>query len=164
VKAAALVMVARNRTQILGMFASKWHGVSAEAPHRLEPKVLELVRQWGVTPDCLLHDKASLGRSSGSYLSKNGFDGAIGHFGAGRGGRLSVNRRTASALALRRRLDPYRSRHVPFSCGGIAERPQLRQELAELRSCGARPWSRAGSRPDRLGVTASQRQPTRAKG
>jgi len=43
-----------------------------------------------------------------------------------------VNRRTANAFALRRRLDPHRDGFIPFSCGGIPEWPNLRQELAEL--------------------------------
>jgi hypothetical protein len=45
-----------------------------------------------------------------------------------------VNRRTANAFALRRRLDPNRSGYVPFYCGGLPDWPQLREELAKLRS------------------------------
>jgi hypothetical protein len=55
-------------------------------------------------------------------------------FGAGRGGKRHVNRRTANAFALGCRLDPHRDGHVPFYCGGIPEWPNLRQELAELHS------------------------------
>jgi hypothetical protein len=55
-------------------------------------------------------------------------------FGAGRGGRRYVNRRTANAFALRRRLDPHRDDFIPFYCGGIPEWPTLRQELAELHA------------------------------
>jgi hypothetical protein len=55
-------------------------------------------------------------------------------FGAGRGGKRHVNRRTANAFALRCRLEPHRDGFVPFSCGGIPEWPNLRQELAELHS------------------------------
>ena len=58
----------------------------------------------------------------------------MGYFGAGKGGKLYVNRRTANAFALKRRLDPHRENHVPFYCGGIPGWPGLRQELAELRS------------------------------
>ena len=75
-----------------------------------------------------------IGRSFGSYLASHGFDGAVGYFGAGKGGKLYVNRRTANAFAVKRRLDPHRENHVPFYCGGIPEWPALRQELSELRS------------------------------
>ena len=85
-------------------------------------------------PTALIYDKAGLGRSFGSYLASHGLDGAVGYFGAGKGGKLYVNRRTANAFALQRRLDPHRENHVPFYCGGIPEWPALRQELAELRS------------------------------
>ena len=127
------VVVVRNRKQVLAVFASEWHGVLDDARHRLEPVVVELARKWGVTPDRLVYDKAGIGRSFGSYLASHGFDGAVGYFGAGKGGKLYVNRRTANAFALKRRLDPHRENHVPFYCGGIPEWPRLRQELAELR-------------------------------
>jgi hypothetical protein len=128
------VAVVRNRKQILAVFASEWHGVLDDARHRLEPIVVALARKWDVAPDRLVYDKAGLGRSFGSYLAGHGFEGAIGYFGAGKGGKLYVNRRTANAFALKRRLDPHRENHVPFYCGGIPEWPALRQELAELRS------------------------------
>ena len=95
------VVVVRNRKQILAIFASEWHGVLDEARHRLEPVVVELARKWDVTPDRLIYDKAGLGRSFGSYLASHGFEGAVGYFGAGKGGKLYVNRRTANAFALR---------------------------------------------------------------
>ena len=79
-----------------------------------------------------MYDKAGLGRSFGSYLASHGYDGAVGYFGAGRGGRLYINRRTASAFALKWRLDPHREGYVPFFCGGRADWPQLREETAEL--------------------------------
>jgi hypothetical protein len=128
------VVVVRNRKQILEIFASEWYGVHDDARQRLEPKVVELARKWGVTPDCLLYDKAGIGRSFGSYLANHGYNGAIGYFGSGKGGKLYVNRRTANAFALKRRLDPHRKDFVPFYCGGLPEWPQLREELAELRS------------------------------
>ncbi len=128
------VVVVRNRKQVLAVFASEWHGVLDEARHRLEPIVIELARKWAVTPERLVYDKAGIGRSFGSYLASHGFEGAVGYFGAGKGGKLYVNRRTANAFALKRRLDPHRENHVPFYCGGIPEWPALRHELAELRS------------------------------
>ena len=83
----------------------------------------------------LVYDKGGPGRSFASYLLNHGYRGeSTGYFGAGRGGKLYVNRRTANAFALRRRLDPARENHVPFYCGGIPEWPALRQELSELRS------------------------------
>jgi hypothetical protein len=127
-------IVVRNAKQVLAIFASEWHGVLDEARHRLEPEVLRLARQWGVAADRIIYDKAGLGRSFGSYLATYGLDGAIGYFGAGKGGKLYVNRRTANAFALKRRLDPHRENHVPFYCGGIAEWPSLRQEISELRA------------------------------
>jgi hypothetical protein len=126
--------VVGNRKPILEIVASECHGVLDDARHRLEPKVLELARKWQVTPDCLTYDKAGLGRSFGSYLASHGYDGAVGYFGAGRGGRLYINRRTANAFALKRRLDPHREGYVPFYCGGHAEWPQLREEIAEMRN------------------------------
>jgi hypothetical protein len=128
------VVVVRNSKQLLEVFASEWHGVLDDARHRLEPVVVELARKWQVAPDRLVYDKAGPGRSFGSYLANHGFDGAVGYFGAGRGGKYYVNRRTANAFAIRRRLDPHREGYVPFYCGGIAEWPALREELAELRS------------------------------
>jgi hypothetical protein len=128
------VVVVRNAKQILEIFASEWHGVLDDARDRLEPIVVALARKWNVTPDHLVYDKAGPGRSFGSYLANHGLPGAVGFFGAGRGGKLYVNRRTANAFLLRRRLDPHRKGYVPFYCGGLAEWPVLRQELAELRS------------------------------
>jgi hypothetical protein len=58
----------------------------------------------------------------------------MGYFGAGKGGKLYVNRRTANAFALKRRLDPHRKNFVPLLCSGLPEWPALRQELAALRS------------------------------
>ena len=94
------VAVVRNQKQILAVFASEWHGVLDEARHRLEPVVVALARKWGVAPERLVYDKAGIGRSFGSYLASHGFEGAVGYFGAGKGGKLYVNRRTANAFAL----------------------------------------------------------------
>ena len=128
------VVVVRNAKRILAIFASEWHGVLDEARHRLEPIVVELARKWDVASDRVIYDKGGLGRSFGSYLAGYGLPGAVGYFGAGKGGKLYVNRRTANAFAIRRRLDPHRENHVPFYCGGLPEWTALRQELAELRS------------------------------
>jgi hypothetical protein len=152
------VILIRNNEQILEVFASEWHGVLDDARHRLEPVVLDLVAKWQVRPDRVTYDKGGLGRSFGSYLEREQrrridawhaehpdafgrpdlaprpFAGAIGYFGAGKGGKLYVNRRTANAYAIKRRLDPHRDGHVPFYCSGIPEWPALRHELAELRS------------------------------
>jgi hypothetical protein len=128
------VVVVRNAKQILEVFASQWHGVLDDARHRLEPIVISLARKWGATPDNVVYDMAGPGRSFGAYLRNHGFDGALGYFGAGKGGKHYFNRRTANAFAIRRRLDPHREGYVPFYCGGIAEWPSLREELAELRS------------------------------
>jgi hypothetical protein len=131
------VIVLRNSKQILEILGSEWHGVldpGAPGGHRLEPKVIELAHKWGVTPDYLLYDQAGLGRSFGSYLSKNGFDGATGCCSAGKGGKLYLNRRTGNAFALKRRLDPNRKGCTPFCCDCIPEWPQLREELGELRA------------------------------
>ena len=128
------VIVVRNQKRILEIFASEWHGVLDDARHRLELVVVALAKKWKVVPDYLVYDKGGIGRSFGSYLSKHGLEGAVGCFGAGKGGKLYANRRTANAFALKRRLDPHRENHVPLYCGGIAEWPALRQELAELRN------------------------------
>jgi hypothetical protein len=142
-------IVVRDRRQILEIFASEWHGVLDEARHRLEPVVAELVRKYSITPrrteltpggpiaavpPTVIYDKNGMGRSFASYLASYGVVGAVGYFGAGKGGHLYVNRRTANAFAIRRRLDPLRENHAPFYCGGLPEWPALRQELAELRS------------------------------
>jgi hypothetical protein len=126
------VIVVRNSKQLLAVFASEWHGVLDEARQRLEPIVAQMARKWDVAPCSITYDKAGLGRSFGSYLANHGLDGAVGYFGAGKGGRLYINRRTANAFALKRRLDPHRRGHVPFYCGGIPEWPALRDELAAL--------------------------------
>ena len=128
------VVVVRNAKQILEIFASEWHGVLDDARHRLEPMVVEMARKWGVAPGNLVYDKGGIGRSVDSYLSNHGLPGAVGYFGAGRGGKQYVDRRTANAFALRRRLDPHRDGYVPFYCGGLPQWANLRQELVELRS------------------------------
>jgi hypothetical protein len=128
------VIVVRDRRQILAIFASQWHGVLDDARHRLEPVVVEFAREWGVEPGRVIYDKGGPGRSFGSYLAGAGLVGAVGYFGAGKGGKLYVNRRTANAFAIKRRLDPHRENHVPFYCGGLPEWPALRRELAELRT------------------------------
>jgi hypothetical protein len=128
------VVVVRNKKQLLAVFASEWHGVLDDARQRLEPIVVQLARQWKVDPDRIIFDKAGIGRSFDSYLANHGLPGALGYFGAGRGGKHYVNRRTANAFALKRRLDPHRDGYVPFYCGGIAQWPELRQEIAELRN------------------------------
>jgi hypothetical protein len=154
------VCLVRNRRQILAIFASEWHGVLDDARHRLEPVVLAMAKQWGVPPDRVIFDKAGPGRSLDSYLDRwalreheewrlahpdcfdrqdlgpwpDGFAGAVGHFGAGKGGKLYVNRRTANAFALKRRLDPHRKGFVPLYAGGLEHWPALRQELAALHA------------------------------
>ena len=142
-------VVVRDSRRILAVFASEWHGVLDDAKHRLEPVVIQLARRFAVqrrsevNPGAplvtvwpkLIFDQGGPGRSFDSYLRNHGYGGeSVGYFGAGKGGKLYVNRRTANAFALRRRLDPGRHNHVPFYCGGFPEWPALRQELAELRS------------------------------
>jgi hypothetical protein len=128
------VIVVRNHKQVLALFASEWHGVLDDARHRLEPVVVELARKWQVASDHIVYDKAGIGRSFGSYLANHGLGFTTGYFGAGKGGKFYVNRRTANAFTLKKRLDPHRDGYVPFHCGGIPEWPALRQELAELRA------------------------------
>jgi hypothetical protein len=128
------VVLVRNDKRLLEVFASEWHGVLDDARERLEPVVIEFCRKWDVRHDRIIYDKGGLGRSFGSYLANHGLDGAVGYFGAGRGGKLYVNRRTANAFGIKHRLDPHREGHIPFYCGDIPEWPALRQELAELRS------------------------------
>jgi hypothetical protein len=155
------VVVVRNDKQLLAVFASEWHGVLDDARQRLEPVILEMARQWRVEPSRVTYDKGGIvGRGLGSYLARyaeraqtewreahpdqfasarvgpypDGFEGTVGYFGAGKGGTFFVNRRTANAFAVKRRLDPHAKGHVPFYCGGIAEWPALREELSELRT------------------------------
>jgi hypothetical protein len=128
------VILVRNHKQILEIFASEWHGVLDDAQHRLEPVVIALARKWQVGGDHVIFDKSGLGRSFGNYLAAQGLEGAIGYFGAGKGGKLYSNRRTANAFALKQRLDPNRKSFVPFCCTGLDDWPALRQELAALRS------------------------------
>jgi hypothetical protein len=149
------VVVVRNDKQLLEVFASEWHGVLDDAKYRLEPIVLAMARKWNVQPQDVIYDKGGPGRSFGSYLARYAedviaawwrehphgpmreapepFEGVIGSFGGGSGGRLYVNRRTANAYAVKRRLDPNRKGHVPFYCGNIPQWPMLRQELLELK-------------------------------
>jgi hypothetical protein len=128
------VVLIRNDKRLLAVFASEWHGVLDDARHRLEPVVVDMCRKWGIPGSRVTYDKGNMGRNFGAYLAKYGLPGAFGYFGAGRGGRLYVNRRTACAFALRRRLDPHRDGYVPFYCGGIPAWSELRKELNELRS------------------------------
>jgi hypothetical protein len=90
----------------------------------------------------MIYDKGGLGRSFGSYLANHGLDGAIGYFGAGKGGRFYVNRRTANAFAVKNRLDPARSGHVPFYA---AASPSGRSSARSWPSCASPRWrSRRG--------------------
>lgn len=128
------VVLVRNAKQILEVFASDRHGVMDDSHERLEPIVVGLCRKWDIPGTRVIYDKAGPGRNFDSYLGNHGLYGAVGYFGAGKGGKLYINRRTANAFAIRRRLDPNRKGFVPFYCGGLPEWPGLRQELAELRS------------------------------
>src|SRR5262249_31231057 len=126
------VVVVRDRKQILAVSASEWPGVLAAARHRLEPVVVELARTWNVAPGNIVYDKAGIGRSFDAYMARHRITGMVGYFGAGRGGKQYVNRRTANAFALKRRLDPHRYRYLPFSCGHIPQLPPLRDELGPV--------------------------------
>ena len=114
-------------------------------------------------PERVIYDKAGLGRSFGSYLAGYGLDGAVGYFGAGKGGKLYVNRRTANAFAIRRRLDPHRENHVPFYCGGHPEWPPSARSWP---SSARRPWSTrrgrssSGSKTRKSSPPGSSARPT----
>ena len=148
------VIVVRNNKQILAVFASEWHGVLDEARHRLEPVVVELARKWGVPAERIVYDKAGLGRSFGSYLASYGLAGAVGYFGAGKGGKLYVNRRTANAFAIRRRLDPHRE---DPSRSTAAASPSGRPCARSWPSSTARPWR---SRKGRSSSSSKTRKPS----
>jgi hypothetical protein len=68
-----------------------------------------------------------------SNLTHHGLNDTVGYFGAGKGGKLHTNRRTANAFAVKRRLDPHREGYVPLYCGALQDWSGLRDELAELR-------------------------------
>lgn len=127
------VIVVRTEKRLLEVFCSVWHGVLDDARHRLEPVVVDICRKYDVPGSRVTYDQAGLGRSLGSYLSAHGLPGAIGYYGAGKGGYKYVNRRSANAYALKRRLDPLRDGYVPFYCGGIPLWPQIRAELLAVR-------------------------------
>ena len=127
------VICVRDARRILEIFASSDHGILDDARQRLEPEVVRLARKWHVPSDHVVYDAAGIGRRFGSYLEREGLQGTVGYHGAGDGGRLYANRRTANAFAIKRRLDPHCKGHVPFYCGGILHWPDLRRELAELR-------------------------------
>jgi hypothetical protein len=127
-------VVVRDRKRLLEVFVSDRHGVLDDAGERLEPIVARLASKWKVPGARVIFDQGGIGRSFASYLAHHGLEGAIGYFGAGRGGHLHLNRRTANAYAFKKRLDPHREGYVPFYCGGIPEWPALRNELAELQA------------------------------
>ena len=91
-------------------------------------------RGSGASRPSLVYDKAGIGRSFGSYLASHGFEGAVGYFGAGKGGKLYVNRRTANAFALKRGSIPIARTMCPSTAAASPSGRVLRQELAELRS------------------------------
>jgi hypothetical protein len=124
----------RDRRRVLELWASADHGVFDDARMRLEPEVARLAREHRVPAERIVYDQGGPGRNFGSYLARHGLDGAIGHFGAGRGGVFYANRRTANAFMVKRRLDPNRKGFAPFSCVGLPDWPMLRHELGELRS------------------------------
>ena len=94
------VVLVRNDKRLLEVFASADHGVLDDARNRLEPVVVEICKRHGVPGPRVVYDRGGPGRSFGSYLAKHGLDGAVGYFGAGRGGRFYANRRTANAFAV----------------------------------------------------------------
>src|SRR5262249_6199665 len=55
------VIVVRNQKQLLAAYASEWHGVLDDARHRLEPRVVELAREWGVAAERIVYDMAGHG-------------------------------------------------------------------------------------------------------
>jgi hypothetical protein len=87
---------------------------------------VELARQWRVPAERIIYDMAGIGRSFGSYLASHGLAGAVGYFGAGRGGKRHVNCHTPTPPT------PHAPR--PTFCSGIPEWPNLRQKLAALQS------------------------------
>jgi hypothetical protein len=132
------VVVVRDRKRLLDVFASAEHGVLDDANQRLEPVVRKLACKWDIPGPRIVYDQNGIGRNFGSYLANHGIEGAIGHFGGGRGGWRYFNRRSANAGALKNRLDPGRAGFVPFYCGNIPVWNILRQEIAEIRS--AQEW------------------------
>jgi hypothetical protein len=130
-EAARSVIVVRNGKQILEIFASEWHGVLDDARHRLEPKVLELARKWQVPPDCLVYDKAGLGRSFGSDLASRGYDGAS----VKRQG--SPWRRDAAITVAVFQVRPRRHRLAPGNCEAVDSRCRRSLKL----------WAPVGGRP-----------------
>jgi hypothetical protein len=129
-------VVVRNHKRILEIFSSKWHGLLDDSKHRLEPIVVSLAKKWGCHGSNVTFDMSGLGRSLGSYLAAQGLPGAVGYFGAGKGGPLYKNRRTANAFAFKHRLDRNREGFIPFYVdpGLLPDWPELRKELMELRS------------------------------
>jgi phage terminase large subunit len=129
-------VVVRNGKRILAIFASEWHGLLDDARHRLEPVVVTLAAKWACPGSHVVYDMNGVGRSLGSYLAALGLPGAVGYFGAGKGGPLYTNRRTANAFSFKARLDAKRDGFTPFYVDPAAapEWPALRRELMELRT------------------------------
>lgn len=129
-------VVVRNGKRILEVFSSAWHGLLDDAKYRLEPIIIALALKWKCAGSNVTYDMNGIGRSLGSYLEKLGLFGAVGYFGAGKGGPYYTNRRTANAFAFKARLDSKREGFIPFFVDPalIPEWSALRRELIELRT------------------------------
>ena len=115
------------------MHASRFTG-----PLQAAEWVARLQQKWRIREeDCNYDGAGQTGKRMGNALYRLGLRRARAYFGAESGGRRCTNMRTATALALARRLDPeHFARGGPFAPFHIKPDEHwqsLREELQELR-------------------------------
>lgn len=129
---ARTVIFVRDDLGVIECSASAYASPSAAAE-----TMVRLAAKWGVKEADVSYDGAGqTGKRLGNALAARGLSRARPYFGSSSGGKRCTNLRTATALALARRLDPGHhtgAPFVPFHVPASADWPALREELLALR-------------------------------
>lgn len=132
---AQTVIIVRDDMGILEIHASAFTDAEGAAE-----QMVRLKDKWGVLEKDMSYDAAgNTGKKMKNHLKKLGCGRAHAYFGSDPGGRWTVNQRTASALALARRLNPKHfpgpgRTQPPFHIPPFPQWETMREELEALRS------------------------------
>jgi hypothetical protein len=128
------VIWVRDDLGVLELFADRFTG-----PGDAAEVVVRLAMKHGVKEEEVSFDGAGqTGKRLQNQLARRGFSRARPYFGSSSGGKRCTNLRTATALALARRLDAHHyggSGHtfVPFAIPAGADWSSIREEVLALR-------------------------------
>lgn len=132
---AQTVVIVRDDMGVLEIHASAF--TDAEGAAEI---MVRLAQKWGVKEADMSFDAAgNTGKKIKNHLKRLGCGRAHAYFGSDPGGRWTVNQRTASALALARRLDPKHypgpgKAQQPFHIPPFQQWETMREELEALRT------------------------------